>query len=60
MNVPFFYFEIVNFPILNGDVPRSTSHGFYICQVILFARASNQVADLNTCSETSRKKLSVS
>ena len=25
----FFYFEICQFPILNGDVPRSTSYGVY-------------------------------
>ena len=25
-----FDFEIVNFPFLDGDVPRSTSHGVYI------------------------------
>ena len=28
-----FCFEIVNFPFSDGDVPRSTSHGVYICQV---------------------------
>ena len=27
---------IVNFPFLDGDVPRSTSHGFYISQLIQF------------------------
>ena len=25
---------IVNFPFLDGDVPRSTSYGFYISQLI--------------------------
>ena len=25
-----FDFEIVNFPFLNGDIPRSTSYGVYI------------------------------
>ena len=43
-----FYFEIVNFSFLDGDVPRSTSYGIYISQVIRFARASNHVADFNT------------
>ena len=28
-----FYFDIVNFPSLNGDVPRSTSYGVYISQL---------------------------
>ena len=41
-------FEIVNVPFLDGDVPRSTYYGFYISQLIRFARASSQVADFNT------------
>ena len=43
-----FDFEIVNFPFLDGDVPRSTSYGVYISQLIQFARASSYVADLYT------------
>ena len=43
-----FDYEIVNFPILNGDVPRSTSHGVYISQLIRFARASSYITDFNT------------
>ena len=41
-------FEIVNFPFLDGDVPRSTSYGVYISQIIRFARALSHVADFNT------------
>ena len=40
-----FDFEIVNFPFLDGDVPRSTSYGVYISQLIRLARASSYVAD---------------
>ena len=29
-----FDFDIVNFPFLDGDVPRSTSYGVYISQLI--------------------------
>ena len=47
-----FDFEIVNFPVLDGDVPRSTSYGVYISQPIRFAGASSYVTDFNT-----RKKL---
>ena len=36
-----FDFEIVNFPFLDGDVPRSTSYGVYISQLNRFARASS-------------------
>ena len=43
-----FDFEIVNFPFLDGDVPRSTFYTVYISQLIRFARASSYVADFNT------------
>ena len=32
-----FDFDIVNFPFLDGNVPRSTSYGVYIPQLIRFA-----------------------
>ena len=41
-------FKIVNFPFLDGDVPRSTSYGVYISQLIRFARVSSHVDDFNT------------
>ena len=41
-------FDIVNFPFLDGDVPRSISYGVYISQLIRFARVSSQVDDFNT------------
>ena len=31
-------FDIANFPFLDGDVPRRTSYGVYISQLIRFAR----------------------
>ena len=43
-----FDFEIVNFPFLDGDVPRSTSYGDYISQLIRFAKASSYVTGFNT------------
>ena len=43
-----FDFKIVNFPFVDGDVPRSTSYGVYISQLIRFARASSYDADFNT------------
>ena len=42
-----FDFDIVNFLFLDGDVPRSTSYGVYISQLIRFARVSSHVADFN-------------
>ena len=52
-----FDLEIVNFPFLDGDVPRSTSYGVYISQLIRFARASNYVADFNTRNRLLTQKL---
>ena len=42
-----FDFYIVNFPFLDGDVPRHASYGVYISQLIRFARVCNHVADFN-------------
>ena len=39
-----FDFDIVNFPFLDANVPRSTSCGVYISQLIRFARVSSQDA----------------
>ena len=33
-----FDFEIISFPFLDGDVPRSTSYGVYFSQLFRFAR----------------------
>ena len=52
-----FDFEIVNFPVLDGDVPRSTANQVFISQLIRFARASSQVADFNTCNKLLTQKL---
>ena len=40
-----FNFEILNFPFLDGDVPRSPSYGVYISQLIRFARVCYNVDD---------------
>ena len=52
-----FDFEIVNFPFLDGDVPRSTSYGVYISQLIRFARASSYVTDFNIRNKLLTQKL---
>ena len=43
-----FDFDIVNFPFLDGDLPRSTSYGVYISHPIRFARVPSHVDDFNT------------
>ena len=42
-----FNFEIVNFPFLGRDVPRSPSYSVYISQLIRFARIFSHVDDRN-------------
>ena len=42
-----FNFDIVNFPHLDGDVPKRTSYGVYISQLIRYARACTKVEDFN-------------
>ena len=44
-------------PILDGDVPRSTSYGVYISQLIRFARAHSYVTDFNTRNKLLTQKI---
>ena len=50
-------FDIVNFPFLDGDVPRSTSYGVYISQLIRFASVSRHVTDFNAHNKSLTAKL---
>ena len=43
-----FGFPIVNFPWLDGDVPRAPSYGIYISQLVRFARACSEVKDFHS------------
>ena len=43
-----FDFEVVSFPFLDGDVPRSASCGVYVSRLVRFAGASGCVADFGT------------
>ena len=52
-----FDFDIVNFPFLDGDVPRSASYGVYISQLIRFARVSSHVDDFNIRNKVLTAKL---
>ena len=52
-----FYFDIVNFPFLDGDVPRRASYCVYISQIIRFARVCNHVADFNARNKCLTAKL---
>ena len=50
-------FDIVNFPHLDGDVPRATSYGVYISQLIRFARGCSRIQDFNDRNFLLTKKL---
>ena len=52
-----FDFDIVNFPFLDGDVPRRASYGVYISLLIRFARVCNHVTDFNTRNKCLTAKL---
>ena len=52
-----FAFDIVNFPFLDGDVPRHPSYGVYISQLIRFARVCSHVDDFNTRNKYLTAKL---
>ena len=47
----------MNFPFLDGDVPRTTSYGVYISQHIHFDRMSCHVDDFNTRNKVLTAKL---
>ena len=52
-----FIFETVNFPFLDGDVPRSPSYGAYISQLVRFARMCSNVDNFNNRNLFSTAKL---
>ena len=52
-----FDFDIVNFPFLDGDVPRRPSYGVYISQLIRFARVCSHVDEINTRNKCLTAKL---
>ena len=52
-----FDFDIVNFPFLDGDIPRRASYGVYISQLIRFARVCNHVTDFNARNKCLTAKL---
>ena len=52
-----FDFDIVNFPFLDGDVPRRPYYGMYISQFIRFARVCSHVEDFNARNKCLTAKL---
>ena len=46
-----FDFDIVNFPFLDGFVPRRPSYGVYISQLNRFATVCSHVEDFNACNK---------
>ena len=52
-----FDFDILYFPFLDGDVPRSTSYDVYISHLIRFAQVSSHVDDFDTRNTVLTAKL---
>ena len=52
-----FDFEIVNFPFLDGDVPRSASYGVCVSRLVRFAGASGCVAGFSTRNRLLTRRL---
>ena len=52
-----FDIHVVNFPFLDGDVPRRPFNGVYISQLIRFARVCSHVDDFNTRNKCLTAKL---
>ena len=52
-----FDFDMITFLFLDGDVPRRSSYGVYISQLIRFARASSHVSDFNCRNKALTAKL---
>ena len=50
-------FDIVDFPFLDGDVPRRPAYGVYISQLVRFARVCSHVDDFNTRNKCLTAKL---
>ena len=46
-----FNFEIVNFPFLDEDVPRSSSYCVYFSQLTHFVRVCSNVSKFNNCNK---------
>ena len=57
INVTTLVLKVSIVTILDGDVPRSTSYGVYISQLIRFAKTSGYVADVNTRNKLLTQKL---
>ena len=52
-----FDFDTVNFPFLDGDVPRSTSYGVCVSRLVRFARVSGRVVDFSARGESLAARL---
>ena len=52
-----FDFDIVNFPFLDGDVPRPPSYGEYISQLIRLPRVCSYLKDIKARNKCLTAKL---
>ena len=52
-----FAFDRINFPVLDGNIPRSTSTGIYIPKLLRFSRVCSHVTDFNARNKILTAKL---
>ena len=52
-----FNFDIVNFPFLSSNIPKSPAYGFFVSQLIRYARASSLYEDFIMRSQLLTSKL---
>ena len=52
-----FNFQIVNFPDLSGNIPNKHSYGFFVSQLIRYARCCGDVTDFTNRTKTLIDKL---
>ena len=52
-------FDIVNFPFLDGYVPRRPSYGVHISQLIRFSRVCSHVEDFNARNNFSNRVIGI-
>ena len=52
-----FDLDIIDFPVLDGHVPRAPSYGVYNAQLIRFARVSNHLVDFDARNKSFTAKL---
>ena len=52
-----FSFEIINYPYLESNIPRSPAYGVYVSRLVAFARTCSDISDFTYRHDLLAKKL---